>query len=455
MRWGLGPVFFYECLANSRRWQTYAIRSAGVALLLAAIATIAMPSTTIDPRYAWREYAALGESYFYAIIGVELTLVMLAAPAATAGRHLRRPRPRHPGPHARHRPLRPRDRPGQAGRAAPAGPGPGRLLLAGPGDLLAPGRNRSPGADARVRDHPGRRPARLHDGAGAVGVGPEAARGRAGRLHLLDARAAPLADLVRAVHGRSSSARRPAGASLANPYYLAFAPYSAPGRLDFWDYLGFFAATLGAAVALAVLAVWRMRPVARRGTDEGRKGRRLGWVGRLSRWLPGPSLDGNPVLWREWHRSRPSRWMTILVVLVGGSTGVACVVGAVIALIQGLDVRPGAEPVGLIVGVCGAILQLIFGLLMLSAVAPTSMAEERQRGSLDLLAATTLSTPTIVLGKWLGTLRQVALLAIGPGLLGLALALAVKAPQTIPPGTPGPVLRGIVRRVRCSSVPAS
>ena len=85
MRWGLGPVFFYECLANSRRWQTYAIRSAGVALLLAAIATIAMQSPTIDPRYAWREYAALGVSYFYGVIGVELALVMLAAPAATAG----------------------------------------------------------------------------------------------------------------------------------------------------------------------------------------------------------------------------------------------------------------------------------------------------------------------------------------------------------------------------------
>ena len=85
MRWGLGPVFLYECLANSRRWQTYAIRSAGVALLLAAIATIAMQSPTIDPRYAWREYAALGVSYFYGVIGVELALVMLAAPAATAG----------------------------------------------------------------------------------------------------------------------------------------------------------------------------------------------------------------------------------------------------------------------------------------------------------------------------------------------------------------------------------
>ena len=37
------------------------------------------------PTRVWQEYAALGEAYFYAIIGVELTLVMLAAPAATAG----------------------------------------------------------------------------------------------------------------------------------------------------------------------------------------------------------------------------------------------------------------------------------------------------------------------------------------------------------------------------------
>ena len=37
MRWGLGPVFLYECLANSRRRQTYAIRSIGVAVLLCAL----------------------------------------------------------------------------------------------------------------------------------------------------------------------------------------------------------------------------------------------------------------------------------------------------------------------------------------------------------------------------------------------------------------------------------
>ena len=246
--------------------------------------------------------------------------------------------------------------------------------------------------------------------------------------------------------GRTRLVGTPADWSLlANPYYLAFAPYAAPGQFDFWDYLAFFAATLGAAVALAVLAIWRMRPVARRGGIESRKRRRPGWFGRLARRLPGPTLDGNPVLWREWHRSRPSRWARILGVLMGGLTGAACAVGAVSALIEGLDERAAGVPielivgvvrvwpVGLIVGVGGAILQLIFGLLMLAAAAPTSMAEERQRGSLDLLAATTLSTSAIVVGKWLGALRQVAPVAIGPGLLGFALALAVKAPQPIPP----------------------
>jgi ABC-type transport system involved in multi-copper enzyme maturation permease subunit len=435
MRWGLGPVFFYECLTNSRRWQTFAMRSAGVALLLAAIATIAISSTTIDPRQSWREYAALGVWYFYDLIGVELSLVMLVAPAATAG-------------------------------AICVDRGRGTLAHMLATDLSDP------------EIVLGKLAARLLPVFGLVACSwPVLAL--SSLLGGIDPLAVTLAFaiiLAVALLGCSMAlalsvwARKPhevvlvvytfwalvlllwpiwyalawtklvgppPGWSLvADPYYLAFAPYSAPGRVDLWDYLGFFAVALGAAVALALLAVWRMRPVARRGTDEGRKGPRIGWVGRLSRWLPGPALDGNPVLWREWHRSRPSRWTTILVVLVGGSTGAACAVGAVFALIQGLDLRTRAEPVELIVGVYGAILQLIFGLLMLAAVAPTSMAEERQRGSLDLLAATTLSTPTIVLGKWLATLRQIALLAIGPGLLGAALALAIKAPQTIPLGTP-------------------
>src|SRR5271155_3537135 len=83
MRLGLGPVFIYECLANSRRWQTYALRAAGVAALLCAMAMIASSRETTAE--SWRDYASLGEGYFIALIGVELAIVLLAAPAATAG----------------------------------------------------------------------------------------------------------------------------------------------------------------------------------------------------------------------------------------------------------------------------------------------------------------------------------------------------------------------------------
>ena len=85
MRFGLGPVFAYERLVNARRWQTYAARSFMVAALLVAMVTIASSSDGPSMGSPAQRYAELGESYFYALIGVELALVMLAAPAATAG----------------------------------------------------------------------------------------------------------------------------------------------------------------------------------------------------------------------------------------------------------------------------------------------------------------------------------------------------------------------------------
>ncbi len=176
-----------------------------------------------------------------------------------------------------------------------------------------------------------------------------------------------------------------------NPFYLAFAPYSAPGRFGFWDYAVFFAAAIVTSGMLVLLAVWRMRPVTTRQASEAGKEPGLGLIGRMGRWLPGPSLDGNPVLWREWHRSRPSLWMTILVAFLGGTTGLACCIGA-FAVMEGRRRRlwhAGACSVGRIFGY---LIQLILGLLMLSVLAPLSMSEERQRGSLDVLIATPLST---------------------------------------------------------------
>ncbi len=67
-------------------------------------------------------------------------------------------------------------------------------------------------------------------------------------------------------------------------------------------------------------------------------------------------------------------------------------------------------------------MQVSAGLLLLSVSAVTSLAEERQRGSLDVLLATPLSTRSIVLGKWWGAFRGVPPLTVLPVLIAAALA---------------------------------
>ena len=86
-RIGPGPVFAYERLTASRRWQGYALRS--VFLLLLWLALVVVWS---GPRQALGRspssiaaLAALGQWFFIAVVGTQLTLVLLIAPAATAG----------------------------------------------------------------------------------------------------------------------------------------------------------------------------------------------------------------------------------------------------------------------------------------------------------------------------------------------------------------------------------
>ena len=376
MRWGLSPVFIYECLANSRRWQTYAIRAAGVAILLVAVASIAVTRSVALTR-TWREYAALGESYFYAIIGVELAMVMLAAPAATAGAIC-------------------------VDRAR------GTLTHMLVTDLTDP------------EIVLGKLAARLLPILGLVactwpvlaicsllgGIDPTALT-LAFAIILAVALLGCALALALSVWARKphevvlvtytfwilvlmlwpiwfALCRRrlgrppPAPWSLvASPFYMAFAPYSAPTQIGLWEYAGFFAITGVTSALMILLAVWRMRPVARRGNVDDQQPPAFGMLARLTRWLPGPSLDGNPVLWREWHRSRPSRWLMTLIVLIGGSTGIACLVGAVSVWAYGVDMMSRSS--GPLVGIAGSILQLLFGLLMLSAIAPMSLSEERAR----------------------------------------------------------------------------
>src|SRR5438270_3189870 len=85
MRGGLGPVFAYECLIGARRWQVYAARSFGILAMGFGMAVVWWTHAELGGAASIRSQAKVGEYYFYALIGVELALAMLAAPAATAG----------------------------------------------------------------------------------------------------------------------------------------------------------------------------------------------------------------------------------------------------------------------------------------------------------------------------------------------------------------------------------
>src|SRR5690242_14355335 len=87
-RLSLGPVFVVECITAARRWTSYAARAALAAALVIGMTAIWWNRT--DPMIgngpvSYRSLARLGEGYFYAIVGVQLALVMLAAPATAAG----------------------------------------------------------------------------------------------------------------------------------------------------------------------------------------------------------------------------------------------------------------------------------------------------------------------------------------------------------------------------------
>ena len=133
---------------------------------------------------------------------------------------------------------------------------------------------------------------------------------------------------------------------------------------------------------------------------------------RLVDYLPGPSLDGNAVLWREWHRKRPSRWT--------GRFWTAYAIASTLAsvyVLGGYYMWSGDMSIYRDIHVVAAHVnawQVAIGLLLLCVSAATTLAEERDRGSLEVIMTTPLSTREIVWGKWWGTFAMVPRLAILP-----------------------------------------
>jgi ABC-type transport system involved in multi-copper enzyme maturation permease subunit len=171
------------------------------------------------------------------------------------------------------------------------------------------------------------------------------------------------------------------------------------------------------ALALLLIADRSMRRVVLGQMARPARRARPSWVARLVALLPGPSLDGNPVLWREWHRKKPTRWTGRLWVAYTVVSTLASLLVIILFYIQPTDyeTRVLAQQINA--------WEVAIGLLLLGISAATSLAEERDRGSLDVIMATPLSTGTILWGKWWGTFAIALRLAVFPLWISGALAM--------------------------------
>ena len=415
MRWrhprlGLGPVFAYELITSARRWQAYALRSSFLLLILLALVLIWMSKSAAANQPVLSQLAELGQGFFVALSGTMLVVVLLAAPAATAGAIcLDRAR--------------------------------GTLAHMFMTDLSA--------AEVVL----GKLAARLVPVLTLIactlpvlalltvmgGVEPNALLGNfvvtlciavlgcslamflsnmVGKTHeaLLSTYAVlglwllagPISNLLGTIPGWPG----PVLPRLANPFYLAFAPYAWPGTVGWNDYLWFLGGTATFSALFTAMTVLRVRSTCSRDRGKSIKAprsmpREKFWrfLAQNVPWLT-PSLDRNPMVWREWHRSRPSRLMIVVM---------CCYVGTsfLFSVLTIFWYDPVAEA-AIING-----LQASIGFVILSVVAATSLAEEQARGGFDVLLSTPLSSRQIVLGKWLGVYRIVPLLAILPCLMGV------------------------------------
>jgi ABC-type transport system involved in multi-copper enzyme maturation permease subunit len=203
-----------------------------------------------------------------------------------------------------------------------------------------------------------------------------------------------------------------------DPFWLMGLMVDRPDAVELGDCAAFFTLATVTSAWLLTRAASRLRSVAARQAEQPARvspGRKApGWLGRQLQRLPGPSLDGNPVLWREWHR-QPSR-RSVILWRVYGWLATALTLIAIFQISQSPSLYPevfGVPLAGILVGI---------GMLMLSTSAAGTLAEERERGSLDVLLTTPLSSGAILRGKWWGVYRRFPPLAVLPALIVASLA---------------------------------
>lgn len=444
MRIGLGPVFAFEWLTTARNWRVYGLRVLfGLGLLLILWMTAlsledSRPPGARGQGMTIREQAEAGRGFSAAIVATQLTLMLLIAPAATAST-LCLDKARGTLAHVLTTDLS--DSEIVLGKLAARLMPPLSLVFGSIGLMSIS--TLMGGVD----------PMGL-SGAMLVTLGVTVLAATlaltisvwAGKTHevvmasylILAAWLASYPFWLLLSFMGLGIARPPEWLQYGHPYWLALDVR--PGQVPLHRHAWFLLACVGVSAAMAALAVFRVRSVAIRQINRPAGARRASWWRRKKqgagsaredakaaprrrrfRLLPSPSLDGNPVLWREWHRAQPSRW-TRGIWWTYALASIGFTVFGFYLIATGGPNRNAAEVTMIVING----FQVALGLLLMSVSAATSLAEERVRGSLDVLLTTTLPTRSIVWGKWWAAFRRMSVLAILPGILGLAAAYYVE-----------------------------
>ncbi len=415
-RLGVGPVFLWEWRRVSRQWWFYAMRSALVGALLGGLAVVWVVSDSQPDLNASRMMARVGQAFFTVIVLGQIAMVLLAAPAATAGTFCLEQARGHVRLMlvtevtsldivlgvlaARLLPVL-----GGVGCVVPVlaiastlGGVPPRALA----DLVAVTTGTAAlGCTLALALSIGAR--RLHDVLVATYV--LLAGWSVGYPILLIIRLTALGGLI---PGDLMRWLRD-----VNPFWLAMTPILRPGSSrsdEVWTFLG---GTLAISAVLVGLAAWRLRPAA---MNDRRPSPRRSWLRIFSINRSESMLDAHPVYWRECHIHRPATWIGLL----WGFYVAGAMVFSVLAVVECArnDARAATVWAGPFNGFQAAV-----GLLLLSLVTPASLAEERARGSLEVLLSTPLSSRSLILGKWLAHYRVVPWLVLLPGLVAIAHAV--------------------------------
>ena len=399
MRWGPGPVFVYESLVAARRWSYYAARSVFALALLIALGVVwsnfHFPIQGSGDYQSRAQLARLGQQFYSGIAGVQVSLILLAAPAA-AGGAVCLDRARGTLTHVMVTDLSDVEivLGKLASRLAPVF----ALVAAAVPVLALAGLLGGIVPEAVVTLFLVTLGIALLGCSAALAVSVRVLKAHEVLMAVYSAfglwlLAAPYWVVI---SRPARIAPPPEWFVKLNPYVLAFSPITSPGYVNDGDVAVFLAAVGSISAVLTLIAIKTLRREVTSGVERSERMERFGQrvQSRFFSWWPRPTLDANPVAWREWHRNRPSRmarriWVLYTLLVVAGT---AYGLHGIIA--HGLTAFPG-EVFMIVVNA----LAVIFGLLFLSVSAPSALADERVQGSLDVLLVTPLSTRTIVLGK--------------------------------------------------------